>query len=142
MGMAPVEGGPALRRACIYKERLGEVGEGNCRRYRRECGGRVSYCERLRRACIYKEERGEVGYGNCRRYREECRSRRYDRICWSTRTGRAHYLRTLCVNSFAAGDAGRFQVSGPPILITPDAAQTLGLALHELHPRGAVLAGC
>ena len=38
-----------LRRACIYKEERGEVGEGNCRRYRAECGGRVSYCERLRR---------------------------------------------------------------------------------------------
>jgi hypothetical protein len=61
-----------LRRACIYKEERGEVGEGNCRRYRAECGGRASYCERLRRACAYKEERGEVGYGNCRRYRTEC----------------------------------------------------------------------
>jgi hypothetical protein len=61
-----------LRRACIYKEERGEVGEGNCRRYRAECGGRVSYCERLRRACLYKEERGEVGEGNCRRYRIEC----------------------------------------------------------------------
>lgn len=29
-----------LRRACIYKEERGEVGEGNCRRYRHECGGR------------------------------------------------------------------------------------------------------
>src|SRR5262249_47952162 len=48
-----------LRRACIYKEERGEVGEGNCRRYRQECGGRASYCERLRRACIHKEERGE-----------------------------------------------------------------------------------
>jgi hypothetical protein len=36
-----------LRRACIYKEERGEVGEGNCRRYRQECGGRVSYCERF-----------------------------------------------------------------------------------------------
>jgi hypothetical protein len=61
-----------LRRACIYKEERGEAGEGNCRRYRQECGGRASYCERLRRACIYKEERGEVGEGNCRRYRNEC----------------------------------------------------------------------
>ena len=61
-----------LRRACIYKEERGEVGEGNCRRYRQECGGRASYCERLRRACVYKEERGEVGEGNCRRYRNEC----------------------------------------------------------------------
>ena len=29
----------SLRRACIYKDQLGETGEGNCRRYRRECGG-------------------------------------------------------------------------------------------------------
>ena len=60
-----------LRRACVYKEERGEVGEGNCRRYRAECG-RISYCERLRRACVYKEYRGEVGEGNCRRYRREC----------------------------------------------------------------------
>jgi hypothetical protein len=60
-----------LRRACVYKEERGEEGEGNCRRYRRECGG-TSYCERLRRACIYKQYRGEEGEGNCRRYRREC----------------------------------------------------------------------
>ncbi len=29
-----------LRAACLNKERLGEQGEGNCRRYRRECRGR------------------------------------------------------------------------------------------------------
>jgi hypothetical protein len=29
-----------LRRACENKDIRGEVGEGNCRRYRRECGGR------------------------------------------------------------------------------------------------------
>jgi hypothetical protein len=60
-----------LRRACEYKDERGERGEGNCRRYREECGG-TSYCERLRRACVYKEYRGEVGEGNCRRYRSEC----------------------------------------------------------------------
>ena len=60
-----------LRRACQYKDERGERGEGNCRRYREECGG-TSYCERLRRACAYKEYRGEVGEGNCRRYRNEC----------------------------------------------------------------------
>ena len=27
-----------LRRACEFKEERGERGEGNCRRYRRECG--------------------------------------------------------------------------------------------------------
>jgi hypothetical protein len=62
-----------LRRACVYKEERGEVGEGNCRRYRAECGRRLSRCEQLRRACLYKEERREVGEGNCRRYRHECR---------------------------------------------------------------------
>jgi hypothetical protein len=61
-----------LRRACEYKNQRGEVGEGNCRRYRAECGGRASYCERLRRACYNKDVRGEVGQGNCRRYRSEC----------------------------------------------------------------------
>jgi hypothetical protein len=29
-----------LRRACAYKYERGEVGEGNCRRYRSECGRR------------------------------------------------------------------------------------------------------
>ena len=60
-----------LRYKCNHKGRLGEYGEGNCRRYHAECG-HISYCERLRRACVYKEERGEVGEGNCRRYRNEC----------------------------------------------------------------------
>lgn len=27
-----------LRRACEFKQERGETGEGNCRRYRRECG--------------------------------------------------------------------------------------------------------
>jgi hypothetical protein len=63
-----------LRRACANKRELGEVGQGNCRQYREECGGRsASYCARLRQACLYKGERGEVGEGNCRRYRQECR---------------------------------------------------------------------
>jgi hypothetical protein len=64
-----------LRRACEFKYERGEVGEGNCRRYRQECGGRASYCERLRRACFNKDVRGEVGQGNCRRYRAECGGR-------------------------------------------------------------------
>jgi hypothetical protein len=64
-----------LRRACEFKGQRGEVGEGNCRRYRAECGGRASYCERLRRACYNKDVRGEVGQGNCRRYRSECGGR-------------------------------------------------------------------
>jgi hypothetical protein len=64
-----------LRRACENKYERGEEGQGNCRRYRAECGGRVSYCERLRRACENKYERGEEGQGNCRRYRSECGGR-------------------------------------------------------------------
>ena len=66
-----------LRRACEYKDERGEAGQGNCRRYREECGGGPSYCERLRRACIYKDERGQTGEGNCRRYRSECGGSRY-----------------------------------------------------------------
>ncbi len=27
-----------LRKACLYKEELGEEGQGNCQRYRRLCG--------------------------------------------------------------------------------------------------------
>ena len=61
-----------LRRACENKDRRGETGEGNCRRYRAECGERISYCERLRRACVNKDRRGEAGEGNCRRYRNKC----------------------------------------------------------------------
>jgi hypothetical protein len=60
-----------LKRACAYKEERGEQGEGNCRRYRAECG-HFNYCQALRRSCIYKEERGQEGRGNCRRYRAEC----------------------------------------------------------------------
>ena len=60
-----------LRRSCVYKVERGEIGQGNCHRYRVECG-RARYCEKLRQACRYKYERGEVGEGNCRRWRYEC----------------------------------------------------------------------
>ena len=63
-----------LRRACEFKDERGERGEGNCRRYREECGG-GGYCARLKRACLNKEDRGEVGQGNCRRWRNECGGR-------------------------------------------------------------------
>ena len=33
---------------------------------------------------------------------------------------------------FADGDTNRIEVKGPPVVVTPEAAQTLGLALHEL----------
>lgn len=64
-----------LRLACVNKERLGEVGEGNCRRYRETClrPARRDICAELRNACLYKERLGEVGEGNCRRYRQTCR---------------------------------------------------------------------
>ena len=64
-----------LRLACENKERLGEQGEGNCRRYRETCGRPVrrDRCEDLRAACLNKERLGEQGEGNCRRYREICR---------------------------------------------------------------------
>ena len=62
-----------LRERCRFKYELGEAGEGNCRRYREECGGgRASYCERLRWRCQHKYELGQEGEGNCRRFREEC----------------------------------------------------------------------
>jgi hypothetical protein len=68
-----------LRYRCENKDELGEEGEGNCRRYRQECGGqRRSYCENLRYRCENKDELGESGEGNCRRYRQECGGRRYD----------------------------------------------------------------
>lgn len=60
-----------LRRACVYKDERGEWGQGNCHRYRVECG-RARYCEKLRQACRYKHERGEEGEGNCRRWKYQC----------------------------------------------------------------------
>src|SRR5829696_5806738 len=64
-----------LRRACEMKDRLGERGEGNCRRYRETCQRRVSrdVCRDLREACLRKDELGEQGEGNCRCYRRTCR---------------------------------------------------------------------
>lgn len=66
-----------LRRACENKDSLGEVGQGNCRRFREECGRprppRRDICQELRQACLYKDEMGERGRGNCREYRETCR---------------------------------------------------------------------
>jgi hypothetical protein len=61
-----------LRIRCQYKYELGEQGEGNCRRYREECGGRGNYCERLRYRCRHKYELGLEGEGACRRFRAEC----------------------------------------------------------------------
>jgi hypothetical protein len=83
----------SLRQACLMRDSLGERGEGNCRRFRDQCGsggnrggiiggigeivgggggGNGNRCERLRRACMFKDERGDRGQGNCRRFREEC----------------------------------------------------------------------
>jgi hypothetical protein len=66
-----------LRLACENKDRLGERGEGNCRRYRETCQrpARRDVCGELRAACLNKERLGEQGEGNCRRYRETCRGR-------------------------------------------------------------------
>jgi hypothetical protein len=71
-----------LRLACENKDRLGEQGEGNCRRYRETCQQRArqqpshqQMCEELRTACLHKDQLGEQGEGNCRRYRENCRHR-------------------------------------------------------------------
>jgi hypothetical protein len=64
-----------LRRACENKDALGEQGQGNCRRFREECGRPVrrDVCRELREACLYKDQLGERGRGNCREYRETCR---------------------------------------------------------------------
>jgi hypothetical protein len=64
-----------LRLACENKDRLGEQGEGNCRRYRQTCqqASRQQVCAELRTACMRKDQLGEQGEGNCRRYRETCR---------------------------------------------------------------------
>jgi hypothetical protein len=66
-----------LRRACENKDRLGEQGEGNCRRYRETCqrSSRRDVCSELRSACLNKDRLGEQGEGNCRRYRETCKGR-------------------------------------------------------------------
>ncbi len=75
-GVMPVQYGfcQRLRWKCEHKNEIGQEGEGNCRRYREECGGRSSYCERLRWKCEHKNEIGQEGEGNCRRYRAECGS--------------------------------------------------------------------
>ena len=64
-----------LRLACENRDRLGEQGEGNCRRYRETCQQPSSrqMCEQLRMACMHKDQLGEQGEGNCRQYRETCR---------------------------------------------------------------------
>src|SRR4051794_36576424 len=65
-----------LRLACENKDRLGERGEGNCRRYRETCqraAPRRDMCGELRAACLNKDRLGEQGEGNCRRYRQTCR---------------------------------------------------------------------
>jgi len=67
-----------LRLACENRDRLGERGEGNCRRYRQQCQvqarpSRQQVCAELRAACVNKEQLGEGGEGNCRRYRQTCR---------------------------------------------------------------------
>jgi hypothetical protein len=64
-----------LRLACENKDRLGEQGEGNCRRYRQmgQRQFRQQVCEELRVACLNKDQLGEQGEGNCRRYRTTCR---------------------------------------------------------------------
>lgn len=62
-----------LRFACRNKDRLGEEGFGNCRRYRDLCQRPPRrLCAELRDACENKDVYGEEGRGNCRRYRETC----------------------------------------------------------------------
>lgn len=54
----------SLRRACLYKRELGEVGQGNCRRYQLECGGQDYGPPRY--------DRGYRGAGRCEYWRNRC----------------------------------------------------------------------
>ena len=80
-----------LRQACLMKDSLGEQGQGNCKRFRAQCGGGGGgivlgggggintggggfgpRCEKLRRACMFKEQLGLEGLGVCKAFRNEC----------------------------------------------------------------------
>lgn len=41
------------------------------------------------------------------------------------------------IEIFTGADSGRFEMSGPDVFVTPSAAQSLGLALHELGSNAA-----
>jgi hypothetical protein len=56
----------SLRRACIYKDQLGETGEGNCRKYRRECGGAGNY------GAPQRYERRQGGQDRCTYWHHRC----------------------------------------------------------------------
>jgi hypothetical protein len=62
-----------LRAACVYKNRLGEAGAGNCERYRATCGGGRNSCAQLRYQCMHKEALNLTGAGVCETYRANCR---------------------------------------------------------------------
>ena len=70
-----------LRRACLYKRELGEAGQGNCRRYQAECGGRnygppryapdyrgPGRCQYWRNRCANAYGWGTKGWHDCMRY--------------------------------------------------------------------------
>ena len=85
-----------LRQACLMKDSLGEQGQGNCKRFRAQCGGFEGgggggivlgggggginmggggfglRCEKLRLACMLKEPLGLQGLGVCKAFRNEC----------------------------------------------------------------------
>ncbi len=65
-----------LRLACMHKDRLGEQGAGNCRRYREQCTQqrqpRGPSCQELRYWCMNKERFNVQGRGYCKQYREQC----------------------------------------------------------------------
>ena len=64
-----------LRRACLDREAIGEQGQGNCRRYRGQCGVSPDYCARLLRDCMRKDASGPNAGRSCRHYRLECQAR-------------------------------------------------------------------
>lgn len=68
--MRAQEGCGELRRACLYKDVMGERGQGNCKRYRQKCGVNPDYCARLFEACVQNPKREQ----GCRHYRLECGS--------------------------------------------------------------------
>lgn len=74
-GAAPSEASVCsqLRAACVYKDRLGEQGAGNCERYRATCQTRRTSCSTLRYQCMNKEALGLTGAGICETYRSNCR---------------------------------------------------------------------
>ena len=60
--------------------------------------------------------------------------------CWCAKAGTAHRLRELVRSQLAAyidRGGGQVAIEGPDVALKPEAAQNLGLALHELAANAA-----